>query len=63
MLKLVLENGNNEQKEIVVQTLIDRINKNSDIEGVRDIINTYDKWRKKDKAVLSSMLQRHASDG
>ena len=59
MLKIVLQNGKSAQKDLVVNTLIDRINHNQDMDGVLDVIGSYDKWRVKDKSVLRGLLQRY----
>ena len=59
MLKVVLKNGKSTQKNLVVNSLIDRINHNQDMDGVLDVVNSYEKWRKTDKNVLRDMLQRN----
>ena len=59
MLKIVLQNGKSVQKDLVVHSLIDRINNNKDMDGVLDVIGSYDKWRAKDKSVLRGLLQRY----
>lgn len=59
MLKIVLQNGKSSQKDLVVRSLIDRINNNRDLDGVLDVIDSYDKWRVKDKSVLRDLLQRN----
>lgn len=58
MLKIVLQNGKSAQKDLVVNALIDRINHNQDMDGVLDVIGSYDKWRVKDRSVLRGLLQR-----
>ena len=59
MLKIVLQNGKSVQKDLVAHSLIDRINNNKDMDGVLDVIGSYDKWRAKDKSVLRGLLQRY----
>ncbi|MCQ2351344.1 MAG: KAP family NTPase [Paludibacteraceae bacterium] len=62
MLKIVLHKGSIAQKQLVRTSLVNRINKNIDLDGVIDIISYFEKWNKTDKKVLGGVLQGKMPD-
>lgn len=57
MLKLVLQKGARGMEKYVTQSLISRLNSDSDVEGVVDIVASHTKWNSTNRKQLKAMLE------
>ena len=58
MLKIVLQKGSRPLEDVVTQSLINRLNGNSDVAGAVDVIKSHTGWKRTNKNALKGLLQQ-----